>query len=217
MDVRYFLEKRLSFIQQLYGTSSAPFVERKRKIEAAEEPFVSPCSEDPEPAFLEEWIEAEESLKVIGNSCITMLSAAFHLYLRTWQGWLGEPPNATYKSAMKSNWFNGYKVYFKERSNVIFENCPCRLDLLEEITLARNAIQHQKYISNPRPHYSPADLEKLKSPFFIEDGQQHLLADMEEHESFWFMPPEINVTQEKLEAAISEVARFAKWLEETYH
>ena len=80
MDVRYFLGERLAFIEQLYVNSAAPFIERKRKIEAEEEPFVPPYSEDPEPAFLSEWLEAEESLQVIGHTCISMLSASFHLY-----------------------------------------------------------------------------------------------------------------------------------------
>ena len=42
VDIRYFLEQRLNFIEQFYVRSSAPFVEIKRKIEAEEEPFVSP-------------------------------------------------------------------------------------------------------------------------------------------------------------------------------
>jgi hypothetical protein len=68
MDVRYFLGERLDFTEQLYVNSAAPFIERKRKIEAEEEPFVPPYSEDPEPAFLSEWLEAEESLQVRGGS-----------------------------------------------------------------------------------------------------------------------------------------------------
>jgi hypothetical protein len=37
MDVRYFLGERLAFTEQLYVNSAAPFIERKRKIEAEEE------------------------------------------------------------------------------------------------------------------------------------------------------------------------------------
>lgn len=73
MDVQYFLSRRIDFIRQYYATASAPYVERKRKIEAEEEPFVPPYSEDGEPAFLKEWLEADESLHVLGYSCISML------------------------------------------------------------------------------------------------------------------------------------------------
>ena len=41
MDVRFFLNRRLGFIRQLYGTASAPYVERKQKIED-EEAYGSP-------------------------------------------------------------------------------------------------------------------------------------------------------------------------------
>ena len=73
MDVRFFLNRRLGFIRQLYGTASAPYVERKQKIEDEEEPFVPPYSEDGEPAFFEEWLEADESLHVLAYSCVQCL------------------------------------------------------------------------------------------------------------------------------------------------
>ena len=75
MDVQYFLERRLEFIRQFYVNSSAGFIERKRQIEAEEEPYVPPYSEDPEPAFLNEWLEAEESLQVLGRICISLRKA----------------------------------------------------------------------------------------------------------------------------------------------
>jgi hypothetical protein len=57
----------------------------------------------------------------------------------------------------------------------------------------------------------------LPSPFFIDDRDRELLAEMEEGERSWLMPPTIHVTQEKLKAAISEITRFAEWLEQTDH
>lgn len=107
MDVRYFLGERLFFIKQLCINSSASFVERKRKIEAREEPFVPSYSEDPEPPFLSEWLEAEDSLQVIGRTCISMLSAAFHLYFKTWEHRLGVPVGDLYKTDFKRGWFHG--------------------------------------------------------------------------------------------------------------
>ena len=89
MDVRFFLNRRLAFIRQFYVTASEAYVERKRKIEAEEEPFIPPYSEDSEPAFLEEWIEADESLQVLGRSCLSMLAATLHLYFKTWERQIG--------------------------------------------------------------------------------------------------------------------------------
>ena len=83
MDVLYFLNKRTSFIRQFYERASAPFDERIRLIEAGEEPFVPPYSEDGEPPFLEEWIEADESRDTLRHACISMLSVALHLFFQT--------------------------------------------------------------------------------------------------------------------------------------
>jgi hypothetical protein len=80
MDVGYFLRDRIAFIRQFFDGASLSFAEKKRKIEAGEDPFVPPYSEDGEPAFLDEWIEADESLQVLGYSCISMLAAALHLW-----------------------------------------------------------------------------------------------------------------------------------------
>lgn len=48
MDIQYFLNQRVKFIKQLYVTSSAVYIERKRLIESNEVPFAAPYSEDPE-------------------------------------------------------------------------------------------------------------------------------------------------------------------------
>lgn len=148
MDIRYFLGERLAFIEQLYVNSAAPFIERKRKIEAQEEPFVPPYSEDPEPAFLSECLEAEESLQVIGRTCISMLSASFHLYFKTLERQLRRPVDNSYSSVFKRGWFNGYKAYFQRQFNVSFESSPCNLSLLEELALARNRVQHPESITD---------------------------------------------------------------------
>lgn len=218
MDIRFFLGERLAFVEQLYGNSSEPFIERKRKIEAEEEPFVPPYSDDPEPAFLSEWLEAEESLQVIGRTCISILSASFHLYLKTWEHQLGVPRDDSCKSAFKrGGWFNGYKAYFHRQFGVNFENSPCNLSLLEEVVLARNRVQHPESIATHSSYYSGDDLKKLPRPFFIDDRDCELLDEMEEGERSWLIRPTIHVSPKKLKEAVSEVARFAEWLEQSEH
>ncbi len=85
MDVLYFLKERTRLIRDYYEHAARPFNEIIRKIEAAEEPYIPPYSEDPEPAFLSEWIEADELLEVTGRCCISMLSASLQLYFKTWE------------------------------------------------------------------------------------------------------------------------------------
>ena len=51
MDVHYFFNRRIAFIRQFYENAITPFVERIRKIEAGEEPFEPPYSENGEPHY----------------------------------------------------------------------------------------------------------------------------------------------------------------------
>lgn len=218
MDIRYFLEKRLAFIEQYYHTAAAAFVERKRLIEAGEEPFVHPYSEDGEPPFLEEWIEADESLQILGQTCISMLSASVHLYFTTWQRHLGVPTApALIPMFKKQGWLNGYKAYFLQNFQVRFEDSGCNLQLLEELVLARNRVQHPESITSRSTNYSEDDLKKLPRPFFVSEREVELMIDAEDGEREWLIPPTINVTAGKLQAAIAEVKRFSEWLEATEH
>lgn len=214
MDVSYFFNRRLEFIRQLYATASAPYVERKRKIEAEEEPFVPPYSEDGEPAFLEEWIEADESLHVLAYSCVSMLAAALHLYLETWVSESRVPVDEVLKKSFKKfGWFPGYRTHYSQRFSISFEACPENLQLLEEVVLARNRFEHPPSITSIRTNYADADLKKLTHPFFVDEREAALFADAEEGERAWFIPPTLNVTEKQLLAAIAVVEGFAKWFD----
>jgi hypothetical protein len=213
VDVRYFLKTRTDFIRQLYDTASVPYLERKRKIEAEEDPFVPPYSEDEEPPFLEEWIEADESLHILAYSCISMLAAALHLYFKTWERQLRIPAGDSFKSKFKKGWLNGYKAYFAHCFDIHFETAPANLQVLEEVVLARNRHQHPESIINHLIHYSGSDLEKLSHPFFVNYSEKALLGDVNETEISWFMSTNLHITGEKLTAAIDEIVKFVDWLE----
>ncbi|WP_307521472.1 hypothetical protein [Pseudomonas sp. W2I6] len=101
MDIRYFLEQRLAFIKQLYLNGASPFDDRKRKIENEEAPFIPPYSEDGEPAYLNEWLEADSSVQVLGSACLSMIAASLHLYLKEWERQLGPAPGPSLKSDSK--------------------------------------------------------------------------------------------------------------------
>lgn len=217
MNVLFFLNRRIAFIRQIYVTASEAYIERKRKIEAGVEPFIPPYSEDGEPPFLEEWLEADESLQVIGHMCVSMLSSSFHLYFKTWERQLGIPVDNSFKADFRKGWFNGYKAYFYRHFNVSFEKSPCDLKLLEELVLARNRVQHAESITIQSSQYSQEDLKKIPRPFFIDEHNSEWLSEIGEEEQNWLFPPPIHVTQKKLKAVISEVVHFAEWLEQTEH
>jgi hypothetical protein len=190
-------------------------MERKRKIEAEEEPFIPPYSEAGEPPFLEEWLEAEESLHVLAYSCVSMLAAALHLYLETWVKQSGCPVDELLKKKVfkKQGWFSGYKTHFSQRFAIQFEAAPVKHALLEEVVLARNRIEHPSSITSQRTQYADSDLKKLRHPFFVDDIEATLFIDADENEKSWFFPPTLHVTNDQLIAAISQVERFAVWFE----
>ncbi len=214
MDVRHFLYSRTAFIRQLYDATSALYLERKRKIEAGEEPFLPPYSEDGEPPFLREWYEADESLHVLAYSCISMLAASLHLYLKTFEKVLHFPIDKSLKQKFKSSgWLYGYAAYFERHLGIYFKDCPVKLEILEEVVLARNRVQHPDFIVGQRVRYSNCDLEKLAHPFFVNEDERVALEEVDKMESAWLMPPTLHVSTEKLAMAIEQVERFGGWLE----
>lgn len=214
MDVGYFLRERIAFIRQFYDAASLPFTEKKRKIEAEEDPFIPPYSESGEPPFLAEWIEADDSLHVLGYTCVSMLAASLHLYLRTWESEFGIPVSEALKAKFKKEgWFNGYRAYFESQMGIHFDQSPADLSLLEEIVLARNRVQHPETITNQRTHYSSKDIEKLRRPFLVDEQEKRLLGDIGESESSWLGPPNVHIAKKQLDVVIAEVEKFSEWLE----
>lgn len=213
MDLAFFLKQRVEFIRQFYTISSAGFIERKRLIEAKEKPFVPPYSEDAEPPFLEEWLKAEESLQVLGNMCISMLAAIFHLYFKEWESQTGIAVDDSLKADFKKGWLNGYRAYFAHHFQIRFEDSPTNLTLLEELVLARNKIQHPESILMNTVRYSDSDLKKLPNLFFVDKKHASLFAEIEDKECAWLIAPHIQVTEEMLFTVLSEVTNFAEWME----
>jgi hypothetical protein len=212
MDVGWFLHQRVAFIRQLYAISSAPFVERQCLIVAGEAPFEPPYSEDGESPFLAEWLEADDSVHVLGHACVSMLAAALQVYFKTWQRQARLPiDEAMTKFFKKRGWFTGYQKLFGDQLGVRFNDSPVDLALLEEVVLVRNRVQHPDSLTRVRPNHAEADLERLASPFFLDDRERDLLLEADEGVRTWLMPPTLHVTTDKLRAALDSVDRFGTW------
>ncbi len=215
MNVRYFLDCRIAFIRQFYATASEPYIERKRKIEAHEEPFIPPYSEDDEPPFLDKWLEADESLHVLAYSCISMLAAALHLYLESWVKQSGIVVDQSMKKSVFKNkgWFSGYDAHFTKHFNVAFKNGPSDLKMLEEVVLVRNRIEHPPSITDQKTQYSASDLKQLRHPFFVDKTEMALLGYSDEEAIPRFMLPTVHITEMQLLAGVAEVERFSVWFD----
>jgi hypothetical protein len=212
--VGYFLRERIAFIRQFYDTASTPFIKKKSKIEAGEDPFVPPYSEDGEPPFLAEWIEADDSLHVLGYSCVSMIAASLHLYLRSWESEFRVPVSESLRATFKKDgWFNGYRAYFETHTGIHFDQSTIDLSLLEEIVLARNRVQHPESITKQRTHYSSSDIQKLRRPFLVDEQERKLLIETDETPGSWLFPPNVHITKEKLDVITEAVEKFSDWLE----
>jgi hypothetical protein len=210
MDVGYFLRERITFIRRFYETAAKPFEDIKRKIEAGEEPYEPPYSEDGEPPFLTEWQEADECLQVLAHACISMVSAALKLYFKAWERELGRPLDEA--SKREDGLINRYRVYFERNFGIRFSEGPSDLPLLEEIVLARNRFQHPDDLVSVVPTYSESDVEKLPRIFFMHETERRLFVEDGVAFAPWMLPT-VSISGEQLRAAIAEVERFGEWLE----
>ncbi|HAL39092.1 MAG TPA: hypothetical protein DCP03_13690 [Polaromonas sp.] len=213
MDVLYFLKERTRLIRQYYEQAAKPFSETIRKIEAEEEPFVPPYSEDPEPAFFAEWVEANELLEVTGRSCVSMLSASLQLYLNAWDRILGLQCKAQFKAAFKGDGLiGGYRQCLAARLVLDWKECPADLAIIEQVVLARNRDQHPDSITTLRVTHADHDRARHPRPFFLNDKEAELY-DNGDGAGLW-MSPSLHVPREKLMEAISNVESLCEWLEE---
>jgi hypothetical protein len=224
MDVLFFLQVRTKFTRAFYKEALFPFQEIKRKIEAREDPFVPLYDEDGEPPFLEEWLTADDSIDILGQACVSMLSSSLHLYLKesvnnllaTYsleslkKAGIGRPGEN--KAAFKKGWFNGYRNYFLDQLGIDWTKGPSNLSLLEEIVLTRNRAQHPESIASLRIESSYHDAAKYHG-FFADDLEMKLLGD-DQAQDGWIQPWRLNVTTEKLMLAIDEVDRFCSRLQD---
>lgn len=213
MDVGFFLHERVGFIRQLYETSAAAYIERKRLIEAGEPPFEPPYSEDGEPPFQVEWQEADDSLHVLGYACVSMLSDVMKVFFKTWQRQAGVPDDPGLKNVFKDKGFvQGYRALFEKSLGIRCADSGVDLALLEEVVIVRNSVQHQESLTMKRPSHSAAYLKRQTSPFFLDESEQSILASQSSNTGIWLMAPRVSVTGEQLLTVLAEMERFSKWM-----
>lgn len=203
----------MRFIREFYETAGEPFRETMRKIESGEPPFEPPYSEDGEPPYLSEWIEADTALDVLGRACVSMVSASLKLYFETWEGQLGVVwEKGERKKAFKDGFLHGYKKCFAEVLSLSWDDCPADLEILEQVTLARNRDQHPDSITRMGVNHTPADRGKYPRLFFASEAERGMYDDPDMAGITW-MNPSVRVSAESLLQAIEEVEKLAEWLE----
>ena len=213
MDVLFFLKDRTRLIRKFYEHAASPFNEIIRKIEAEEEPYVPPYSEDGEPPFLSEWIDADELREVTARCCLSMLSASLQLYFRTWERDLGLNCGKAFKAEFKNEGIvGGYRACLASCTGIDWSQCPADLEIIEQVVLARNRDQHPESITSVRVAHAERDRQRFPRPFFMSEHEAALFEEGDE--PTLFMSPSVHVSRDKLMTAIEQVERLCEWLEE---
>ncbi|HGM6151750.1 TPA: hypothetical protein ACKP1S_002846 [Pseudomonas aeruginosa] len=206
MDANFFLISRLDMIAQFYNVAAAPFVLIKKQIEDGDAPYEPPYSEDGEPPFLLEWTRADDSLKLLGGVCVSLVAGSLQLYLDTIVERYGDLRE--FKKMKGAGWLEKHQNYFKKHG-YDFQSSGADLALLSEVILARNAVIHHDQITSDVASYSNDDLRKIPSPFFVSEREQQLLSNLNMNTSPWLLLPTIHVDEDKLLKAIAEAKKLA--------
>lgn len=213
MEVGYFLTERTSFVRAFYFDAVSPFLERQRLIENGEAPFIPSYSEDPEPAFLVEWIAAEDAIELIGRTCVSMLSDSLKLYFTEWERQLGISCQRNCKATFtKQGFLQGFRICLQKYTGVDWADGAFDFDVIEQIILARNAAQHPTEITSLNVSHRGALRNGKRALLFAHDYEMDLLP--EQGSLGWaIMNPRIHVSKEGLLTAIKQIEMLVQWLE----
>jgi hypothetical protein len=207
MDFLAILQDHLDFIERFYAAASEPFQTTLRKIEAGEEPFIPDPESKDYPPFELEWREAYQCLGVLGNCGLGLLEKALHDYLREFVRREGGPG----PKRQGESWFDLHCRFLVENTPFRWENSPVSIDRIEQINLARNDISHGFAIDNVRPKQSERHFRRYPISRFADEWEVQVFSKEDGMESEF--PLTINITREKLAAAVDDARQFSKFVE----
>ncbi len=214
MDIHFFYKQRLEFISYFYKNTSVPFIEIKHKIESEEEPYIPQnlCQEEPE--YLKEWKDAEEGLHTVGYTCLSMLSSALHSYLKQS---IGNIKNTSVdENVFKKGWFNGYKKLLESEFEIHMVNSGVDLELIEQIALARNRIQHPDTLTSNYVSHSKKDANRFSSLAFV-SNKDPIEDSIKEAGLHKFFPPSIRLESEGVGKAIYNAEKLVSFIESEFY
>jgi hypothetical protein len=216
VDIDYFLKNRTKFIRYFYEHATLSFTGIIKAIENKKEPYIPPYSEDAEPPFLEEWLEANMGIETVGHTALSMLSSSLQLFLKEWVNRLERQHGIELKVNFKKNgWFNGYRTIL-EQIEIPMNVCPADLEIIEQVALARNRVQHPEEITMLNILHSDVDLKKYPRPYFAQEHEIKSAEIDEDGSVSWWLNPSVATTKEKVYQAINQVECLCTWLEEEY-
>jgi hypothetical protein len=219
MDADYFLRERTAFIRFFYDESVKSFDDVKRRIQDSESPFDNPpYSEDGEPPFLKEWMDAESARDLVGLSSVSLLSDSLKLYFQTLQRRvIGFTFGENEKSlANKHGFVAAYREALGHILGTDWSDCPVRFDVIEQVVLARNRTQHGSDLTTLEVRHDGKTLARHPKPFFANEAEWQTWQDAGGNIDSFFAPA-VQVTRERLFSAIDEVEKLSEWVDANLH
>lgn len=210
MDVEYILKERTKFIRYFYDNGVVGFRETLRKIEDQEEPFVPPYSEDAEPPFVAEYMDATYGIGAVGVAALSMLSDTLKVFFMTWEKLLGvEFPKEWQARFRKEGFVAVYRDAFGQIAKDDWATCSVDFAVIEQVVLARNDAQHGDSLHSFQPSHGPKTVSKYSPPFFVTEYEKGAAKE----ELAGFAGVDISISREDLWVATEEVEKLADWME----
>lgn len=200
------LDDKLRFISWFFGLTTAPFVGIKRKIQNGDHPYKPSAwsEESSEPPFVMEWLDANQAIQLQGQLCLNLLQRSFVEYLDgTVKLGSSEPPKK------KNNWLENHKKWFLD-AGVDWNASGADLSLIEELTLARNRIQHgSRGDSHSLIKQQDEDYHtRFPNALFQDDFEARIFCNFGPHLRH------LELTKDKLNKAIDEIMKLANFIED---
>jgi hypothetical protein len=161
---------------------------------------------------LEEWLDADTSLQIVGRACISMLSESLKMYLQTWERLFGVECQRALPAFFKKGFWPGYKECFGQLVPLDWSACPADLSVIEQIVVARNTSQHHTGdIGTLTIRHPPNLREKFERPIFIHEHEKGW-SEEDRVDLAWF-GSELVITKETLDEAVGQAEFLVEWLE----
>ena len=202
MDIELFTKERIKFTKYFYENGCIPFQETIDLIEREQHPYVPVYDESGEPQFMSEWLQARDGIESIGLASLSMFSSSLQIYMNSWLDRFNVPKSVR---KGKKGWFDAMKKAMRNRG-VDFTTCKLDLDILEQLVLARNRVQHADDITSNTVDHLPKELDKFPSPVFVDPKDPSLSKS-------WFGSPRVYVDRLKIDETAALIESFCEWLE----
>lgn len=206
MDLAFFVNQRLDFVEYFHESTTAHFEETKRKIEAGEPPYID--NRDPEyadePAFLEEWERADAAMTITGAACLDVLQSTFHAFLDEYMKEIGNKHVIPELRKMgKGSWLGNYRAFFEEYLKIDWATSGADLALIEQVILTRNDFTHNIDLLSHNAYQTPFHSRKHPDSAFVDARWKTLFIQR----SRLIVPPET------LERAIGTLRTLCQYLD----